>query len=303
MNKLLMKIVPCYLILFSLYASFNVTFAQSKGKTADTNHIPENEVVIHSPLDDMGTTKTTNSQKKENNLNSKESENSTDLDDINVSNYNELLEYLEKEKKHLEMLEKGHQETLDDIFDSTKSGDADNGKNGNNDSIKIADKKDKPSNQGNEKLQEKQSAQFDKDIYRENTNGNDGEVVKKAHIEDDELSGEEDIKYDNPFDSAEVFYEMGEFKKALNMYKSLANNTPNVADFIWAQFQIANCYRNMKELDKAAKNYQEFINKYPDSFWADQASWYIEDVKWWKKWNSKVRSNDKSLSLSQKTEK
>lgn len=299
MNKLLMEIIPCHFVLFSLFASFNLAVAQEKKGTSSTKHLPENEVVIHSPIDGIESTKTINQEGKENNINSDETESLTDLDDTNVTNSDEMHNNLEKEKERLEELEKELQKILNNL---PQIGGIDEDENENKGVAEITHEKESKGNNDNDKLQKGKRSQSDDSIDNESTYVEDEEIAK-VETEENESINSEGIKYDNPFDSAEVFYGMGEYKKALKMYKSLAKNTPNVTDFIWAQFQIANCYRNVKELDKAAKEYQNFINKYPDSFWADQASWYIEDVKWWKKWNKRVRSDDKPLSLSQKTEK
>ena len=95
-------------------------------------------------------------------------------------------------------------------------------------------------------------------------------------------------RYINPFDKAEVLYEGGKYHDAWKAYKAVKPGAINERDYIWAQFQICNCYRAVKKFDEAVKMYQKFINKYPDSFWAEQAAWYIQDSKWWKEWKDRV---------------
>lgn len=88
-------------------------------------------------------------------------------------------------------------------------------------------------------------------------------------------------------DLAECFYKLCEYDNALQTYKLLTPNDISLDQYIWAQYQIANCYRNMKKFDVAFNEYQRFINQYPGSDWVEQAKWYIEDINWWKSWYEK----------------
>ncbi len=88
-------------------------------------------------------------------------------------------------------------------------------------------------------------------------------------------------------DLAECFYKLCEYDNALQTYKLLTPDNISSDQYVWAQYQIANCYRNMKKFDIAFSEYQRFINQYPGSDLIEQAKWYIEDVNWWKAWYEK----------------
>lgn len=88
-------------------------------------------------------------------------------------------------------------------------------------------------------------------------------------------------------DLAECFYKLCEYDNALQTYKLLTSDNISSDQYIWVQYQIANCYRNMKKFDIALSEYQRFINQYPGSDLIEQAKWYLEDVNWWKTWHEK----------------
>ncbi len=97
------------------------------------------------------------------------------------------------------------------------------------------------------------------------------------------------------FDLAECYYKLCEFDNALRAYKLLAPSDVPLDQYIWAQYQIANCSRNMKKYDNAFNEYQRFINQYPDNDLIEQAKWYMDDVNWWKSWYEKNSLNNKQL--------
>lgn len=95
------------------------------------------------------------------------------------------------------------------------------------------------------------------------------------------------VKNVSLIDLAECFYKLGEYNNALQTYKLLSPNDISLDQYAWSQFQIANCYRNMKKFDVALSEYQRFIDLFPGSDLTDQAKWYMEDVTWWKSWYAK----------------
>ncbi|TVM00232.1 MAG: hypothetical protein CV087_14795 [Candidatus Brocadia sp. WS118] len=106
-------------------------------------------------------------------------------------------------------------------------------------------------------------------------------------------------------DLAECFYKLCEYNNALQTYKLITPTDTPLNQYIWAQYQIANCYRNMKEFDLALGEYQRFINQYPSGDLIEPAKWYIDDVIWWKSWyekNSLVNSGMPELSNGVKSE-
>ncbi len=100
-------------------------------------------------------------------------------------------------------------------------------------------------------------------------------------------------------DIAECYYKLCEYGEALQTYKLLTPANTSLDQYVWAQYQIANCYRNMKKYDSAFGEYQRFVNQFPESALADQAKWYMDDVTWWKGWQEKNTSaGDQLLTAS-----
>lgn len=88
-------------------------------------------------------------------------------------------------------------------------------------------------------------------------------------------------------DLAECFYKLWEYNNALQTYKLITPSDVSSDQYMWAQYQIANCYRNMKEFDQAINEYQHFIDQYPTGDLIEPAKWYIDDANWWKSWYKK----------------
>lgn len=215
------------------------------------------------------------------------SSNNKDKDDFyeDVTTYEELLEYLKKEKDYLGKLDQKFEGLRQNVSAKTELVDMAQSK--------AADAGVEKSKLGVIKLSPVKEKLVTNDSSKEKESQAEGksEEVKVA-VE----SKENNDRYINPFDKAEVLYEGGKYHDAWRAYKMVKVGAINERDYIWAQFQICNCYRAVKKFDEAAKMYQEFINKYPDSFWAEQAAWYIQDSMWWKEWNDKVESRVVSAS-------
>lgn len=252
----------------------------------------ENEVVIHAPMNVQpvkeGETEPKDGEKEtKNNVegeNTENAENAGIFEGAEFDEIEELTKFLEKEKEYLQQLDNKYGSLL---------GDAAGEKNESSDSkedetIGNAGK----SKEKTEKMPDKpESGQAGTLGLGTGEKSNVvGETEKGEKEVEKGFAGAKDGNYSSPFETAEVFYEMGKFKEALDAYKSVSADIPKVRDYIWSQFQIGNCYRNLKNFDQAIKAYQSYINRYPDSFWAEQASWFIEDSKWWKSWNEKVRT-------------
>lgn len=99
----------------------------------------------------------------------------------------------------------------------------------------------------------------------------------------------------NLLDLAECFYKLCEYDNALQTYKLLTPTDTSLDQYIWAQYQIANCYRNMKKFDLAFSEYQRFVSQYPNNDLIEQVKWYIDDVNWWKSWREKSTSTNTQL--------
>lgn len=88
-------------------------------------------------------------------------------------------------------------------------------------------------------------------------------------------------------DLAECFYKLGEYNNALQTYKLITSSDVSLDQYTWVQYQMANCYRNMREFDLAISGYQRFIDQYSSDDLIGPAKWYIDDVNWWKSWYEK----------------
>ncbi len=88
-------------------------------------------------------------------------------------------------------------------------------------------------------------------------------------------------------DLAECFYKLGEYNNALQTYKLITSSDVSLDQYTWVQYQMANCYRNMREFDLAISEYQRFIDQYSSDDLIVPAKWYIDDVSWWKSWYEK----------------
>lgn len=140
----------------------------------------------------------------------------------------------------------------------------------------------------------------DTELQKEHDNVVEMEDEKKAGVSSrmlQYLAGRE--REVNPVIIAECFYKLGEYEKALQSYKNIPQEEVLPHQFIWIQYQVANCYRYLKKYDDALNEFQNFIDKYPDSELVVQAKWYIEDINWWKEWREKnTLKNNKLLMLS-----
>lgn len=124
----------------------------------------------------------------------------------------------------------------------------------------------------------------------------------KGYIDDtSDRQLEKVIRNASSLDIADCYYKLCEYDNALQMYKLLTPDNSFSDQYIWAQYQIANCYRNMKKFDIAFSEYQRFVNQYPDNDLVDQAKWYIDDINWWKSWYEK-NNNNQLLTVSNSRE-
>ncbi|GJQ49659.1 MAG: hypothetical protein HKUEN01_20450 [Candidatus Kuenenia stuttgartiensis] len=102
-----------------------------------------------------------------------------------------------------------------------------------------------------------------------------------------------------PITIAECFYTLGEYEKALQGYKNIPQEAVTPYQYMWARYQIANCFRQLKKYDDALNEFQRFIDENPKSELIVQAKWYVDDIAWWKEWQEKnTLKNNKLLMLS-----
>jgi tetratricopeptide (TPR) repeat protein len=120
-------------------------------------------------------------------------------------------------------------------------------------------------------------------IYKE-----DGEVKEIITLENEgeDVGESEKVEVNNidelihPFEIAENLYKLGEYETALDIYKLIIKNNNTKDKKMWISYQIANCYRKLSLYNKAVEAYREMQELYEGTYWAKQAQWYIQDIKW-----------------------
>lgn len=78
----------------------------------------------------------------------------------------------------------------------------------------------------------------------------------------------------------DLYYQSKNWDKALVQYRKVTDGFIHPDDSPWGLYQIANIYRQKRAYTEAIKAYESLIQKYPTSYWADQAKWNRDDVIW-----------------------
>ncbi len=120
-------------------------------------------------------------------------------------------------------------------------------------------------------------------IYKE-----DGEVKEIITLENEgeDVGESEKVVVNNidelihPFEIAENLYKLGDYETALDIYMLIIKNNIPKDKKMWISYQIANCYRKLSLYNKAVEAYREMQEVYEGTYWAKQAQWYIQDIKW-----------------------
>jgi tetratricopeptide (TPR) repeat protein len=137
---------------------------------------------------------------------------------------------------------------------------------------KSAEKKEKPEDIQNSFPIYKEDGEVKEIITLENEGEDVGESEKVVVNNIDELI--------HPFEIAENLYKLGEYETALDIYKLIIKNNITKDKKMWISYQIANCYRKLSLYNKAVEAYREMQEVYEGTYWAKQAQWYIQDIKW-----------------------
>ena len=137
---------------------------------------------------------------------------------------------------------------------------------------KSAEKKEKPEDIQNSFPIYKEDGEVKEIITLENEGEDVGESEKVVVNNIDELI--------HPFEIAENLYKLGEYETALDIYKLIIKNNNTKDKKMWISYQIANCYRKLSLYNKAVEAYREMQEVYEGTYWAKQAQWYIQDIKW-----------------------
>jgi len=90
---------------------------------------------------------------------------------------------------------------------------------------------------------------------------------------------------------ADMQFQRKEWDKAITLYRRVVETYDNPDDSPWGLYQIGNALRQKKQYPEALKAYDALIQKFPDSYWTDQAKWNKDDVIW-RGQNSKLLAGD-----------
>ena len=134
------------------------------------------------------------------------------------------------------------------------------------------EKKEKPGNKQNSFPIYKEDGEIKEIITLENEGEDVGDSEKVVVNNIDELI--------HPFEIEENLYKLGEYETALDIYKLSIKNNITKDKKMWISYQIANCYRKLGLYNNAVEAYREMQEVYEGTYWAKQAQWYIQDIKW-----------------------
>jgi tetratricopeptide (TPR) repeat protein len=120
-------------------------------------------------------------------------------------------------------------------------------------------------------------------IYQEDR---DVKEIITLETEDADVGESEKVVVNNideiihPFEIAENLYKLGEYETALDIYQLITKNNITKDKKMWISYQTANCYRKLNSYNKAVEAYSDMQEVYEGTYWAKQAQWYIQDIKW-----------------------
>lgn len=90
--------------------------------------------------------------------------------------------------------------------------------------------------------------------------------------------------------TADSLYKLAQYEAALQIYQSIDPEKTSEEDNSWILYQTANCYKNLNQFDNALNTCQKLQTKYPNTYSAKEAHWFLEDLRWWKQWYEKARA-------------
>ncbi len=79
---------------------------------------------------------------------------------------------------------------------------------------------------------------------------------------------------------ADNYFKGKKWKQAQNSYNQFLKSFPSHKEAAWAEYQQGNIYKRSGQYKKALDSYRDMIEKYPESYWANQAKWEREDAIW-----------------------
>ena len=83
---------------------------------------------------------------------------------------------------------------------------------------------------------------------------------------------------------ANCLYTLGRYAAALKGYKVILESTATPDAKGWAGLQIGHCQRRLGKAGAAQAAYMEVISARPDGRWAEEAGWWMAQVKWQLLW-------------------
>ncbi len=103
------------------------------------------------------------------------------------------------------------------------------------------------------------------------TSTNDNEEVPTAIVE--ALSVMDHAV--DPLALANNLYGSGEYRLALDIYRKMDRKPLDQDSRLWIDYQIANCYRKLGKLPDAMKYYRIVTARSKESYWANDARWWL----------------------------
>jgi len=83
---------------------------------------------------------------------------------------------------------------------------------------------------------------------------------------------------------ANCLYALGRYAAALNAYKVILESAATDDAKGWAGLQIGHCRRRLGNASAAQAAYMAVISNKPEGPWADEAGWWMAQVKWQLLW-------------------
>ena len=85
---------------------------------------------------------------------------------------------------------------------------------------------------------------------------------------------------DSYFSLGDLFYSQDKISESLYLYLEGLKKLPENKVSGWPLYQIANCYSNLGNYNKANYYYEKLKKEFPDNFWTEYVGWNQERIKW-----------------------
>ncbi|MFH1384876.1 MAG: tetratricopeptide repeat protein, partial [Candidatus Omnitrophota bacterium] len=82
------------------------------------------------------------------------------------------------------------------------------------------------------------------------------------------------------FALGDLFYSQDRISESLYLYLEGVKKLPESEKRGWPLYQIANCYSNLDNYNKANYYYEKLKEEFPDNFWSEYVGWNKERLKW-----------------------